>query len=172
MRQLALLTGLIAFTTAARADDKKPADAKPAAAKNAEKKAANAKPMPPDVSKTGAIMLAAGDIKWTSDPKRPGTYMALAEGDPDKGPAHFFLKYDKGFAGGLHYHTNDHGGWILQGTVILVVDTVETKLPAGSFYFIKGKKPHIAKCDAAADCVMTVDVRGKWDAVSEPAPKK
>lgn len=29
-----------------------------------------------------------------------------------------------------------------------------------------GKKPHIAKCDTTSGCVMTVDVRGKWDAVS------
>jgi len=127
---------------------------------------ADAKPTPSDASKTGAILLTESDLKWIADPKRPGTYMAYAEGEPATGPAHFYLKYDKGFAGGLHYHTSDHGGWILSGTVIIEVDGKETKLPAGSFYFIKGKKPHIAKCDLTADCVMTIDVRGKWDAVS------
>jgi len=147
MRQLVLLAGVLALSTAADADDKKTAAPK------------------------AAILIAASDIQWTPDPKRPGTYTAPAEGNPDKGPAHFYLKYDKGFAGGLHHHSHDHGGWILQGTVILVVDGVETKLPPGSFYFVKAKKPHLAKCDAAADCVMTVDVRGKWDAISD-APKK
>lgn len=122
------------------------------------------KAAPPE-AKNGAILLVDSDLKWTSDPKRPGTYMALAEGDPEKGPAHFYLKYDKGFAGGLHYHSSDHGGWILSGTVILVIDGKETKLPPGSFYFVKAKTPHIAKCAADAACVMTVDVRGKWDAV-------
>lgn len=127
---------------------------------------AGAKPTPAGASKADAILLTESDLEWIADPKRPGTYMAYAEGDPAKGPAHFYLKYDRGFAGGLHYHTSDHGGWILSGTVIIQVDGKDTKLPPGSFYFIKGKKPHIAKCDTTADCIMTVDVRGTWDAVS------
>jgi quercetin dioxygenase-like cupin family protein len=127
---------------------------------------ADAKATSPDASKKGAILLTESDLKWVADPKRPGTYTADAEGDPAKGPAHFYLKYDKGFAGGLHYHTSDHGGWILAGTVILEVDGKETKLPPGSFYFLDAKKPHLAKCAATGpDCVMTVDVRGPWDAV-------
>ena len=50
-----------------------------------------------------------------------------------------------------------------------MVDGNETKLTPGSFYFLKGKKPHTAKCDPSAECVMTVDVRGKWEVVPEPA---
>jgi quercetin dioxygenase-like cupin family protein len=113
------------------------------------------------------------DLKWVPM-KRPGTEMALAEGDPDKGPAHFYLKYEKGFVGGEHYHSSDHGGWILSGTAILVVDGKESKLPPGSFYFMKARKPHIAKCDQGAECIMTVDVRDKWDVVNVPAaaPRK
>jgi len=115
-----------------------------------------------------AILLTLADLEWIENSERPGTYQAAAEGDPDTGPAHFYLKYAKGFAGGLHSHTSDHGGWILAGTVILVIDGKETKLPPGAFYFVKGGKPHIAKCDPGAECIMTVDIRGKWDVVSEP----
>ena len=114
-----------------------------------------------------AILLTLADLNWIENPGRPGTYQAAAEGDPDTGPAHFYLKYAKGFAGGLHSHTSDHGGWILAGTVILVIDGKETQLPPGAFYFVKGGKPHIAKCDPSAECIMTVDIRGKWDVVSE-----
>jgi quercetin dioxygenase-like cupin family protein len=159
MLRSALATSLALFCATAFADPKAgDPKATPPAAKDD-------KPTPPDVTKTGAILLVPSDLHWVADPKRPGTAMALAEGDPDKGPAHFYLKYDKGWAGGLHYHSNDHGGWILSGTVILVVDGKETKLPPGSFYFMKAKKPHLAKCDTDAECVMTVDVRGTWDAV-------
>ena len=167
MLRNALVVSLALFSATAFAQPKAGSGAAPAKdAKAPAAPAADAKPTPPDVKKTGAILLTDADLKWMPDPKRPGTAMAYAEGDPDKGPAHFYLKYDKGWAGGLHYHNNDHGGWILQGTVIIEVDGKETKLPPGSFYFIKAKKPHIAKCDATADCIMTVDVRGKWDAVS------
>ena len=127
---------------------------------------AAAKSKPPAL-KNGAILLKTSDLDWVEDAKRPGTWRALAEGNPDTGPAHFYLKYQKGFTGGEHHHTFDHGGWVLEGTVILVIDGQETKLPPGSFYFVAGKKPHAAKCDPAADCVMTVDVRGKWDVVPE-----
>lgn len=151
---LAVSLGLLSATAAAQTRT------------GAKTQAAEASPMPPDARKTGAILLTETDLEWIADPKRPGTYLAYAEGDPAKGPAHFYLKYEKGFAGGLHYHTSDHGGWILSGTVVIQVDGKERKLPPGSFYFITGKKPHIAKCDPTSDCVMTVDVRGKWDAVS------
>src|SRR3954463_4210494 len=116
----------------------------------------------PPKFKDNAVLLTANDLKW-EEAGRPGTWMALSEGDPSKGPAHFYLKYDKGFAGGLHYHTHDHGGWILSGTVIIEINGKETRLPPGSFYFVKGKQAHIAKCDPSSECLMTVDVRGQWD---------
>ena len=47
-------------------------------------------------------------------------------------------------------------------------DGKETRLPPGAFYFVKGGKPHIAKCDPSDECIMTVDVRGKWDVIVEP----
>jgi hypothetical protein len=158
MRKLVVLVLLLLSMTAAAADPK------PAAAP--------AQVAPPAAAKS--ILLAPTDLHWQAG-ARPGTWMALAEGDPSKGPAHFYQKYEKGFAGPEHAHTSDHGGWILSGTVIVVVDGVERRLPAGSFYFIQGGKPHTAKCDPAAECIMTVHVRGPWDVVpvaTQPATKK
>jgi quercetin dioxygenase-like cupin family protein len=128
-------------------------------------------PMPVAAGSTAgpdAILLTLADLEWIENAERPGTYQAAAEGEPATGPAHFYLKYAKGFTGGLHSHTSDHGGWILAGTVILVIDGKETKLPPGAFYFVKGGKPHIAGCDPSAECIMTVDIRDKWDVVAEP----
>ena len=157
MKSLAWVLGLLALAGNAQGDDEK----------SGTNQSSKAKP----ASESGAILLVPSELKWTADPKRPGTAMALAEGDPSKGPAHFYLKYEKGFVGGPHHHTNDHGGWILQGTVILELDGTDTKLPPGSFYFVRGNKIHVAKCDAGAECVMTVDVRGKWDAIPDPRTK-
>jgi hypothetical protein len=54
-------------------------------------------------------------------------------------------------------------------------DGKENKLPAGSYFSFKGKKAHMTKCEAGADCVLSMDARGKWDVVPEegkPAAKK
>ncbi len=124
-----------------------------------------------DGGKTGATLLVPTDLKWTDIPNRPGAKIAVVEGDPKAGPSHFYLKYDRGFDGGLHHHTSDHGGYILSGTVIITVDGKETRLPPGSFFFIDGKKPHAVKCDPSGDCLMAVDVRGKWDVIADSPPK-
>jgi hypothetical protein len=90
-----------------------------------------------------AVMLTLADLKWIENPERPGTWQAAAEGDPDTGPAHFYTRYAKGYAGGLHSHTSDHGGWIIAGTVILVIDGKETRLPPRCVLLRKGwQAPH------------------------------
>jgi hypothetical protein len=33
-------------------------------------------------------------------------------------------------------------------------------------------KPHMTKCEAGAACVLSMDVRGKWDVVAEAAETK
>ena len=110
-----------------------------------------------------------GELKWTENPSRPGAWQAVVEGDPKTGPSHFFLKDAKNFDGGPHHHTSDHGGYVLSGTVLLTVDGKETRLPAGSFFWIKGGKIHSVRCEA--ECIQAIDVRGKWDAISD-APTK
>ena len=119
---------------------------------------------------TGDTILAIpADLKWTENPSRPGAWQAVVEGDPKTGPSHFFLKYAKNFDGGPHHHSSDHGGYVLSGTVLLTVDGKETRLPPGSFFWIKGGKVHSVRCEA--ECIQAIDVRGKWDAIPDPAPK-
>ena len=86
-------------------------------------------------------------------------------------PVQQFLLADH-FAAPLHHHTADHYVTVVSGTLILIVDGKENKLPAGSYFSFTGKAKHETKCDAGAECVLFVDARGKWDVVPEEAPKK
>jgi quercetin dioxygenase-like cupin family protein len=124
-----------------------------------------------DKGKGAATLTAAADLKWADVPNMAGIKMAVADGDPAKGASHFYLKFDKGFTAGEHHHTADHSGTVVAGTLILTVDGKENRLPAGSFFAFNGKKVHATKCDAAADCILAMDARGKWDVVPEAAPK-
>jgi glyoxylate utilization-related uncharacterized protein len=115
----------------------------------------------------GAVLMPAGDLKFADLPAFPGVQMAVAEGDPGKGPSHFYLKYAGGFAAGTHHHSPDHYVTVVSGTLVLGVDGKETKLPAGSYFAFTSKAKHATKCEAGADCVIFIDARGKWDVVPE-----
>jgi quercetin dioxygenase-like cupin family protein len=126
--------------------------------------------------KGGSVMLTpASDVKWAEAAGMPGVKMAALDGDPGKSASHFMMKFAPGFAAPLHHHSSDHHVVVVAGTLVLTVDGKETKLPPGSFFTFKGKKPHMTKCDAGAECVLVIDSRGKWDVVPEdakPAEKK
>ena len=122
-----------------------------------------------------AVLTPANDIKWSDVPNFPGVKMAVLSGDPAKGAHHSMLKFTGGFAAPLHHHTSDHYGTVVAGTLALTVDGQETKLPPGSYFSFKGKGKHMTKCEAGADCVLSMDVRGKWDVIPDgpkPAAKK
>ena len=116
-----------------------------------------------------AVLVPAGDIKWNDVPGFPGLSMAVLQGDPAKGPHHSMIKFKDGFAAPLHHHSSDHFGTVVTGTLILTVDGKDTKLPAGSYFSFKGMKQHMTRCEPGADCVISMDVRGKWDVVPAKA---
>ena len=124
---------------------------------------------------SNAVLLPASDLKWSDVPKFPGVKMAVLDGDPAKGAHHSMLKFVGGFAAPLHHHSSDHYGTVVAGTLVLTVDGQDKKLPAGSYFSFKGKGKHMTKCEAGAECILSMDVRGKWDVVPEatkPAAKK
>ena len=114
----------------------------------------------------------AGDLKWQDVPGMQGVKLAAVHGDPNKGASHFFAKFSGGFSAPLHHHNANHYVTVVSGTLVLVVDGKEHKLPAGSFFSFDGKKPHETRCESGADCVLAIDARGKWDVVPEKAPAK
>ena len=127
---------------------------------------------PPASAKEGkkagtCVLLPADGLKWTEVPDFPGVSMAVLDGNPAKGAGHFLIKLKDGFAAPLHHHSSDHFVTVVAGTLSLTVDGKETKLPTGSFFLFKGKKEHVTKCEPGADCVLSIDSRGKWDVVPE-----
>jgi quercetin dioxygenase-like cupin family protein len=129
-----------------------------------------------DTKKGGdAELMPASSLKWSDVPGFPGVRMAVLQGNPDKGAHHSMLKLPGGFSAPLHHHTPDHYVTVVSGTLVLTVDGKENKLPAGSYFSFTGKKQHVTKCESGADCVLSVDSRGKWDVLPEdgkPAAKK
>ena len=130
----------------------------------------------PQVNAKGgtATLTPAADMKWADVPNFPGLKMAVLQGDPGKGASHFMMKFPAGFVSPPHHHSVDHYVTVVSGTMSFTVDGKDTKLPAGSYFAYTGKKTHITKCDAGAECVLSIDARGKWDVVPEdkPADKK
>jgi quercetin dioxygenase-like cupin family protein len=114
-----------------------------------------------------AVLIPASEFKWADVPGFPGLKMAAIQGDPAKGAHHAMIKLPAGFVAPLHHHSSDHYVTVVSGTVLFTVDGKETKLPPGSYFSYTGKKQHITKCDAGAECILSMDTRGKWDVVPE-----
>ena len=114
-----------------------------------------------------AVLIPAANVQWSAVPGMTGVHIAPVDGDPSKGPSHFFLKFDGGFAAPLHHHTAEHFVTVVAGTLVLTVDGKPQQLPPGSFFTFTGKKPHMTSCAVGTDCVLSMDVRGKWDVVPE-----
>ena len=113
------------------------------------------------------MLVPAGDLKWQDVPDAKGVQIAAVQGDPAKGASHFFLKFAPGFSAPVHHHSSNHHVTVVSGTLVLTVDGKDYKLPAGSYVAFMGKKPHATRCEAGADCVLAMDVRGKWDVVPQ-----
>jgi len=121
----------------------------------------------------GAMFIPAAEVRWSDVAGSPGVQIAALQGDPAKGPSHFLLKFAGGFSAPVHHHTSNHYVNVVAGTLVLAVDGTDHKLPAGSYFSFFGKKLHATRCEAGADCVLAMDVRGKWDVVApKPAAKK
>jgi len=116
-----------------------------------------------------ATVEARDALKWAPS-SIPKVSTAVVDGDMAKGPSHFYLKYGAGLVTPLHHHSPDHYVTTVSGTLVLVVDGKEHRLPPGSFFALTGKKAHAARCEGAEDCVMFADARGAWDVVPEDAP--
>lgn len=112
-------------------------------------------------------LIEAKDIKWTAMEGFQGVYISTIEGDAKKGAHHSFIKFDAGFAAPLHTHTANHYSTVIAGTIIMTVDGVEHRLPAGSYFSFLNKRAHATSCAPGADCLLFTDVRGKWDVIPE-----
>jgi quercetin dioxygenase-like cupin family protein len=115
--------------------------------------------------KGNAVLIEAKDVQWQAVPGMTGIQTATVEGDATKGPHHAFMKFDSGFTAPMHHHSANHFVTVVAGTLVLTVDGQEHRLPAGSYFSFKNKGPHATSCAPGAECILFVDVRGKWDVV-------
>lgn len=114
-----------------------------------------------------AVFIEAKDLEWKDVAGYPGLQQAVVEGDTTKGPHHSLMKFKAGFSAPMHHHTAPHYVTVVSGNFILTVDGVEHRLPAGSYFSFKNKQKHSTMCAEGADCIISADVRGKWDVVPE-----
>jgi len=114
----------------------------------------------------GAAATPKGDLKWT-EAGIPGVRTAAVGGDMAKGPSHFYLRYSAGLVTPVHHHSPDHYATTVSGSLVLVLDGNEHRLPPGSYFAFTGKARHAARCEGIEDCVMFIDARGPWDVVPE-----
>jgi len=120
----------------------------------------------------GTVFVPAAEARWSNVAGAPGVQIAPLQGDPGNGPSHFLLKFAGGFSAPVHHHTANHFVTVVAGTLVLAVDGKEQKLGAGSYFSFSGKKKHSTRCEAGPDCVLAMDVRGKWDVVPAAKPAK
>ena len=89
-----------------------------------------------------------------------------AYGDLSKGKHGTFIRMPAGFVSDLHTHTADYFGIVIKGVgVNQQGDKNDVKLPVGSYWFQKGKEPHVTKCVSATDCLFFIYQPDKFDYV-------
>jgi quercetin dioxygenase-like cupin family protein len=118
----------------------------------------------------GALFVPAAEARWSDVAGSPGVQVAPLQGDPGRGPSHFLLKFAGGFAAPLHHHSANHFVNVIAGTLVLEVDGKEHRFGPGSYFSFSGRKRHATRCEAGPDCVLAMDVRGKWDVVPAAKP--
>ena len=140
-----------------------------AKAKSAPKKAAG-----------GAVIMPAGDMKWTDlDPTgAPGVKIADLWGDHTKGAYGAITKFPAGFAAPLQTHTNAMKIVVMSGTFIHGPEgKPEVRLGPGSYLMQSGGNyRHTTACDKASECMFFAERNGKFDikpveAAKAPAKK-
>jgi hypothetical protein len=117
-----------------------------------------------------ADLIPVGQEKYVDYPGHPGFKLARLEGDPERGPAHFFLKLASGVTLGKHHHSADHYATVVSGNLVVTVNPGPMVLEPGSYFSFLGRTDHAIRCAPPRDCVLFIDARGKWDWVMAAAP--
>jgi quercetin dioxygenase-like cupin family protein len=86
------------------------------------------------------------------------------------------LKMPAGFEAGMHSHTADYHGIVVEGTWVHTAegDTNPPKeLGPGGYVFQPGKQNHNDVCKGKTDCIVLVHQHGKGDFIpAKPVAKK
>ncbi len=89
---------------------------------------------------------------------------ASAFGDMTKGEHSTWIRMPARFNGAVHTHTYDFWVAVVSGVAVNTgVGGEDVTLPAGSFWFQPGGKPHYTNCISTVECVYFVSQNGTFD---------
>jgi hypothetical protein len=114
------------------------------------------------------ILRQASELEWA--PQAPGLPQQLATlwGDRSTGAAGALIKLPGGFDSGLHAHSNDYYGVLIQGTLIHIDAQdrgAENELLPGAYVMQPGMGMHIDRCKPGAECLLFVYQNEKADII-------
>lgn len=119
-------------------------------------------------------LVAVKDLKWNPmDPKQPtGPKTAIVSGDPKTGPVAFIIELPPGASTGLHSHTSEFHGLVLEGALAhwLPHETNQGEPQApGTYFFQPGGYDHGDRCTGTVLCRTFIMMPKALD--SKPAEK-
>jgi hypothetical protein len=125
-------------------------------------------------AKAASVIVPYDQVQFVPlDPKNPdGIQIGVVSGNPQKGPAMFYLKIKPGSAP-MHSHTADYHAVSVKGKTRHWVTGTEAEaatLETGSYWFQRGKQVHGDTCIGPEECVLFLQMKGKFD--FKPAPQK
>ncbi len=89
---------------------------------------------------------------------------AAAYGNMFEGEHSSFIRMPAGFKGAVHTHSHDFWVTVISGVAVNTsVDGEDITLPAGSYWFQPGGKPHYTNCISTVECVYFVSQNGAFD---------
>jgi len=114
------------------------------------------------------------EVKW--EPYAPGVPLQVGQiwGDRNKGDHGMFLKLPAGFEAGMHSHTSDYYGILVQGTWVHTNEgdtSAPKELTPGSYVFQPGKQNHSDLCKSKIDCITFIYQDAKGDFIPAKAEK-
>lgn len=125
-------------------------------------------------AKKAATIWAATEEKW--EPMAPNVPLQIVKlwGDRNKGGySGILLKLPAGSDSGIHAHSNEYHGVLIQGTWIHTEDGSSEpakELGPGAYVMQPGKTMHRDVCKAGADCVVLVTMDKKADFIPGKNP--
>lgn len=129
---------------------------------------ARAKPNAPD---DATRVVPAAKLKFYRNAQ--GFTVANGWGDPARGPHSNYIRMAGRSASGPHTHSFSYYGVVISGVVANepAAATKDHALAVGSYWYQKGREPHVTKCISKEDCLFFVTSKGSFDylPVSNPA---
>lgn len=109
-----------------------------------------------------SVSIPAAELEFYKN--KDGLTFANAWGDPATGPHSNFIRITGQTSSPLHIHTASYYGTVISGTVSNEQEgKPDVPLNPGSYWYQRGKEPHVTKCLSKSDCLIFVTSEGVFD---------